>query len=569
MVTDTVPDYLTVIAANASLPGTVTIGAPGPSGTLVTYDGGDIAGTSTPTTVSVTIFAQVRNARYSGPQVPSGAINNSALLAWRTRASGGTTITAAGGPVAFTVMQPTLTITKNVSATAAGPGDTITYTSVVTNTGNSPAYDLQLERHRELVDDDPDARLRQAERPGNTRRRHGLFDRLDGYVPYGRCSTSRPARGSIPGQTVTITWTASAIAGVRNGASMPDTATINSYTSLPATSVARTYPSVSATKTVTALSPALVTSKSVVGSAYPLRGDTVHFRFTVRNVGTAPATAVTATDTLPADLTYVAGTTSANWPLGSSTNNPSGGAGPVLNWAPGVTLNPGQTLTVDFDAVVSASAATGTVVNTVTAAATDLLGSAVPANAASWVASDTDALDRATAPVRIVQPGVALAKILSTGGDQYVQVGQQTGFRLTVTNTGDTTLTPVALTDPFDTTVLAYVSASVTRLRARPAASVHWNSFGTIAPGASRSVNVTFTVLSQPASSVATNLASVVATDQFSHPVPGTQDTATVNVTRPQRDGEQDAPRRSGHDDPGRASRSASTSPSPTAGTPP
>ncbi len=70
-------------------------------------------------------------------------------------------------------------------------------------------------------------------------------------------------------------------------------------------------------------------------------------------------------------------------------------------------------------------------------------------------------------------------------------------------------------------------------LRARLPGTIIWNSFGTIAPGASRSVNVTFTVLSQPASSVATNYASVVATDQFSHPVPGTQDTATVNVTRP------------------------------------
>ncbi len=133
-----------------------------------------------------------------------------------------------------------------------------------------------------------------------------------------------------PGQTVTITWTASAVAGIRNGASMPDTATINSYTSLPATSVARTYASVSATRAVTGLSPALVTSKSVLGganAAYPLRGDTVRFRYTVRNVGTAPATAVTATDTLPADLSYIAGTTSASWPSGSSTSDPTAAQG--------------------------------------------------------------------------------------------------------------------------------------------------------------------------------------------------------------------------------------------------
>ncbi|MDO9176101.1 MAG: isopeptide-forming domain-containing fimbrial protein, partial [Actinomycetota bacterium] len=90
VVTDTVPDYLTVVAANASLPGALTVGTPGAAGTLVTYNGGDLAGSATPTTVTVTLLCQVRDNRYSGPAVPSGAISNSALLAWRTRTSGGT-----------------------------------------------------------------------------------------------------------------------------------------------------------------------------------------------------------------------------------------------------------------------------------------------------------------------------------------------------------------------------------------------------------------------------------------------------------------------------------------------
>ena len=142
VVTDTVPDYLTVVAASASLPGTVTIGAAGPSGTLVTYSGGSISAGSSAATVSVSLICQVRDFRYSGPQVPSGAINNSALLAWQTRASGGATLTAGAGPVAYTVVQPTLTVTKTATPATAGPGDTVTYTSVVTNTGNSPAYDF-------------------------------------------------------------------------------------------------------------------------------------------------------------------------------------------------------------------------------------------------------------------------------------------------------------------------------------------------------------------------------------------------------------------------------------------
>ncbi len=534
VVTDTVPDYLTVVAANASLPGTVTVGTPGPSGTLVTYSGGDVSGGASVATLSVTLLCQVRDVRYSGTQTPSGAFNNSALLAWRTRSSGGTTLTASGGPVAFTVMQPNLTITKAVTPATAGPGDTVTYTSVVTNTGNSPAHELRWGDTASALLTTPTL---VAVKPSG-------MATLTAGVDFTTASTAtslgvifdQPSSPAIdPGQTVTFTWTSTAVAGIHNGASMPDTATITSYTSVPGSPAARTYGSVNATRSVTALSPALVTSKSVLGganAAYPLRGDSVRFRYTVRNVGTAPATAVTATDTLPADLSYVAGTSSATWPSGSSASDPAGGTGPTLTWAPGVTLQPGQTLTVDFDALVSSGAATGTVINTITASATDLLGAPVPANCASWVTSDTDALDRATAPIRIVQPGIALTKVLATGGDTHVQVGQLTGFRVSVVNTGDTTLTPTAVTDTFDPTVLQYVSASVAP-SSTAAGTITWNSFGTIAPGATRSVNVTFTVLAQPASKLATNYASVVATDQFSHPVPGTQDTATVNVTRP------------------------------------
>ncbi|MDO9175101.1 MAG: hypothetical protein Q7V62_09865, partial [Actinomycetota bacterium] len=204
-----------------------------------------------------------------------------------------------------------------------------------------------------------------------------------------------------------------------------------------------------------------------------------------------------------------------------------------MAWPLGAQLNPGDTLTINFDSLVSTTAPIGTVVNTATAGGTDAVGSAIPANCGSWIAADTDAFDRSTAPVRIVQPGVGVAKVLPVGGDNYAQVGQRVGFRLTVTNTGDTTLTAVPLTDTYNATDLQYFSASQAPSSAG-GGTVQWNSFGTIGPGASRSVTVTFTVLAQPASQVETDYASVTGvTDEFGHVVAATQDTATVTITRP------------------------------------
>ena len=68
----------------------------------------------------MTFLCQVRDLRYTSVATTSGPTANSALLAWRTRTSNFTTLTASGGPATFNVVQPNLTITKNASAVNAG-----------------------------------------------------------------------------------------------------------------------------------------------------------------------------------------------------------------------------------------------------------------------------------------------------------------------------------------------------------------------------------------------------------------------------------------------------------------
>jgi uncharacterized repeat protein (TIGR01451 family)/fimbrial isopeptide formation D2 family protein len=538
--TDTVPDSLEVLAAwpSAGLPAAV-VGVPGPAGTPVSIGPADwpMAPTASPATATVTLLCQVRDLRYSGPAVANGPVANSGGITWKTMGSGGTTQTASAGPVSFDVVQPNLTVTKNATPASAGPGDIATFTSVMTNTGNSTAY---LPSWTDTLPSTMNS-------PALLSVKHSALPTLSAGTDFSTSVVGNTLAVALdqagspsiaPGESVTVRWTGTVNGGVHNATSMVDTATIASYSSLPTTTPpARAYGPTSATAAVTALSPALVITKSMASDPYPLQGTTAHYVVAIRNVGTAPALAVVATDTLPADLTYVLGTTSALWPSAgaSSTADPTGGTGPTLHWdfGGGAMLNAGETLTLTFDAEISASAPLGSRINTITTAATDAGGSPVPANAAAWIPADTNPTDSATVPIRIVKPGVAITKVIATGGDTHVQVGQRTGFRLTVTNTGDTTLNTVPLTDTYDNAELQYFSASQAPSSAG-GGTVRWDSFGTIAPGASRSVNVTFTVLAQPASGVTTNYAGVAGVvDEFGHPVESIQDTATVAVTNP------------------------------------
>ncbi len=68
--------------------------------------------------------------------------------------------------------------------------------------------------------------------------------------------------------------------------------------------------------------------------------------------------------------------------------------------------------------------------------------------------------------MKVTAPSLTLDKSVAAGQDPYIQSGQTVTFDLTVTNTGDTTLTSVPLADTWDDTNLNYTSL---RLAARGA----------------------------------------------------------------------------------------------------
>ena len=67
----------------------------------------------------------------------------------------------------------------------------------------------------------------------------------------------------------------------------------------------------------------------------------------------------------------------------------------------------------------------------------------------------------ANSSVLVTRPGVTVAKTRHAGQDPVVQVGQTVTYDLTVTNSGNTTLTTVPLADAFDAAALSFDSATV------------------------------------------------------------------------------------------------------------
>nr|WP_279589982.1 AraC family transcriptional regulator [Frigoribacterium faeni] len=143
-------------------------------------------------------------------------------------------------------------------------------------------------------------------------------------------------------------------------------------------------------------------------------GDVVTWSFTVRNTGASTLDAVTITDPLVADRV-----TFGTWPSGTSGR-----------------LAPGQQVTATASyALTQADVDAGSVVNTATATGTPANGQRASSNAA------------ATVPVAS-SPALSVAKsgVLASGAQG--RAGDRVDYSFTVRNSGNVSLTGVALTDP-------------------------------------------------------------------------------------------------------------------------
>ncbi|MBE7162947.1 MAG: DUF11 domain-containing protein, partial [Williamsia herbipolensis] len=247
-----------------------------------------------------------------------------------------------------------------------------------------------------------------------------------------------------PGQTATATASYTIKQTDVNAGSVKNTASATGTTPAGGTTTAS---SGQVTTPTAAASPSIVVTKSgalATGSTGAV-GDTVNWSFTLRNSGNVTLTAASISDSLPAigALTYV-------WPSTAGT------------------LQPGETATATATSTLSQSDVdAGSVVNTATGRGT------TPAN--GTVTS--------TAPATVsvaARPSISLSKTpsITTGA----RVGDTITYAFVARNTGNVTLTGVAVSDP-------HVGLSTITYGT-------WTSgtSGTLVPGGSVTATATYTV---------------------------------------------------------------------------
>ncbi|MCX7844549.1 MAG: hypothetical protein N2507_04350, partial [Candidatus Bipolaricaulota bacterium] len=199
--------------------------------------------------------------------------------------------------------------------------------------------------------------------------------------------------------------------------------------------------------------PALVTDKAIaqilragvpVPTHSPVQpGDVITYTLQVTNVGTGWAFDVDLWDVLPVEFLYVAGSTSATWPGGSSTADPAGAPGPNLAWDLSATLRPGETLTLQFQAFVTSLARQDfRYTNAMRATGTEGDGTPIPPDSGLPGDTDPDDADEVVHPAAV--PALALDKAIvdvlrggaSRGPAGPVEPGDVIVYTVTIRNVG-------------------------------------------------------------------------------------------------------------------------------------
>ncbi len=370
------------------------------------------------------------------------------------------------------------------------PGQRITYTLNYSVTGNEPAVGIVL------------------------------FDNVPANTTLVACSGTGAACPSTSAGSP-VTWTIGTLTPVASGA-VTMVVTVNAGV-ISGTLIVNTgaiSDSTTPTKTDTVTNPVgvpnVVVAKSVSVPRNPLgANDVVTYQLVLTNTSTVPAYDLTLTDTLPANVSYVADV------LGNSKTNPAGAigsptqAGQQQIWTIG-QLNSGGVATVTFTARIAAGVP-----------ASALLTNTVAGGFTSQPGGPVSATNTATATVRSGDPALSITKSATASP---VQAGTLLTYTIRVSNTGIVSATGVWISDvvPANTTFFSAVGATAQPLVGAGAGSlIQWN-LGTLDANGLNARTVTFTVLvntplvtgTQIANTaIVTSTNSVTKTDTVTTPV--------------------------------------------------
>ena len=460
---------------------------------------------------------------------------NTATSSWyitpgHTPTSAGATFDRSGGTgtATVTVVEPKLSISKQVTDSTPDTGQEFRYNVIVANASGATVSDA----YNTVVVD------------------HVPLGVIVDFIPGGGVLTGQdPVRGGG-----TITWPASDLAGpllpgdtynlayfahlapssTLDASALVNTATVQSYESLP--SAGRVYAGPSTTASVTPQFPRLATSKVATGGAPAYIGTPYTWTVTSTNTGGAEAFAVEVSDTLPRNWVYTTGSArisingaaaTAKEPTITSILGRS-----VLRWTSLADLLPGEKVTVTYQStpqsgVVTTPGVGATVPHTNTANSFGLDATDATGNALGDYGDQP-----ATASTRIDSADIRIVK----GHVGTPVAGSPFTWTLTVSNAGpDTAVGPFTVTDTI-TAPTTFVSASGTGWTctfASPTVSCTRSSpTSTLASGATFPViNVTVAVPADATSGTTLDNSATAGARTYDPLLANNTDTDTATVT--------------------------------------
>jgi uncharacterized repeat protein (TIGR01451 family) len=386
--------------------------------------------------------------------VASTVVTNTALVNRAAVQSANPDSNGANNSSTFTTTAQALArliLSKSVTPPTAGPGGTIVYRIIVTNTGPSTARSVVVS---DLL---PSALL------------NPLVSSSQ-----GGCTGFACALGDIAPDAAATILVVGTLADNAAGV-IANTATVTSTTALATGSVTESTAALTA-----GLVADLVLTKQAPATARP--GDTLVYTLTLRNLGPSTAADVLLTDTLPAGTTFVAATAGC------------GASGAVVTCTVG-SLNADTTRVYYITATVNSDVYPGTSLENVAEVTT--------------ATSDPNPLDnRAVADTSIIgAANVTIAKTQVTANP--IVAGEFVTYTITITNTGPGAARAVDVKDQLPSGMtLERVAASNNGVCGGPVCQ-----FGDLAVNATRTVTVVARVNSAVTDASLTNTAGVYSVD--------------------------------------------------------
>ncbi|WP_422661105.1 DUF7507 domain-containing protein [Paenibacillus sp. EC2-1] len=367
--------------------------------------------------------------------------------------------------VTVPVSAPNVSVTKSTVSTAATVGDTIIYSTAVTNSGIETVNNVQF---TDII-------------PSGSAFVNGSVT-INGTAAPSANPLSGISLGSInPGATTTVVFSITVN-------SVPPSGQLNNQATVTFTSGAFSGLTNSNTVTTPVYNSVPTVAKSANTSNASV-GDTVSYTFQINNSGNFGAQ-VKLTDNIPAGTAFVPNSVLVNGSL-------QAGADPITGINAGV-VGPGQTTTVIFSVVINTLPSPQQLVNQGTASAVFTLpdGRIITRTALSNTVS-----------IPVSAPNVNVVKSTPSTA---LTVGDTVTYTSQISNTGIASVSNVQFTDPIPTGS-TFVTGSLTvdgaaRPAANPATGV---IIGTIAPGDTVSVIFQVTVTSLPATSALNNQSTV------------------------------------------------------------